>query len=47
MVEMTGLDNASLVSFFYKFVLLRKRWTMQVQVLPEIQRAKIAVTKIH
>ena len=33
--------------FFYKSVLLRKRWTMQVQVLPEIQRAKIAATKIH
>ena len=49
MVEMTGLDNASLVSLFFNYmsVLLRKTWTMQVQVLSEIQRAKIAATKIH
>ena len=35
MVEMTGLDKASLVSLFFNYmsVLLRKTWTMQVQVL--------------
>ncbi len=50
MVEMTGPDKASLVSLFfqsYMSVLLRKTWTMQVQVLSEFQRAKIATTKIH
>ena len=49
MVEMTGLDKASLVSLFFNYmsVLLRKTWTMQVQVLSEFQRAKIATTKIY
>ena len=34
-VEMTGPDKASLVSLFFNYmsVLLRKTWTMQVQVL--------------
>jgi len=41
---MTGLDKASLVSLFFNYMslLLRKRWTMQFQVLLKIQRAKIA-----
>ena len=49
MVEMTGLDKASLASLFFNYmsVLLRKTWTMQVQVLSEFQRAKIATTKTH
>lgn len=42
MVEMTGLDKASLVSLFFNYmsVLLRKTWTMQVQVLLKIHKTK-------
>ena len=49
MVEMTEPDKASLVSLFFNYmsVLLRKTWTMQVQVLPEFQRTKIDATQIH
>ena len=48
-VEMTGPDKASLVSLFFNYMslLLRKTWTMQVQVLLKIQRAKIDTTKIY
>ena len=46
-VEITEPDKASLVSLFFNYmsVLIRKTWTMQVQALLKIQRAKIAAKK--
>ena len=46
-VEMTGPDKASLVSFFFNYMslLLRKRWTMQVQVLSEFHSKKWMLQK--